>query len=172
MYKLFLSFAAATACLLLAHDAAAQTRTILSAGGNVLSDGNISVAFSVGQPIIGPAAQNYTRTLQGFWYYGYSADAISAVTGRSDATGLLMRCLPNPATTTATISFGSDLTGDAELVIYDAVGNPHMTLFTGTIEAGQEIDLPLQAADMPSGYYTATLSVGTTHRSISVLIAK
>jgi uncharacterized delta-60 repeat protein len=79
---------------------------------------------------------------------------------------------PNPSTERAVVSFQATSSGQAELVVYNEVGQPVTTLFSGQVEAGQQYDLPLDSRNLPRGLYLCRLVLGAQTKQVRVSVGK
>ena len=80
------------------------------------------------------------------------SDVVSVEVQMQDA--LTLRApVPNPATGQATVTFAVKEATDAEVVLYDMLGQQVRTLYEGTPAAGQAKTLRVRAGDLPSGTY-------------------
>lgn len=64
---------------------------------------------------------------------------------------------PNPVSGQATLSFAVKDASEAEVVVYNMLGQKVRTLYQGTPQAGQSKTLTLQAGELPSGVYILQL---------------
>jgi hypothetical protein len=64
---------------------------------------------------------------------------------------------PNPASGQATLSFAVKEATDAEVVVYNVLGQKVRTLYEGTPRAGQSTQLTVDAGSLPSGVYVVQL---------------
>jgi hypothetical protein len=64
---------------------------------------------------------------------------------------------PNPTSGPATVSFAVKEATDAEVVVYNVLGQRVKTLYEGTPRAGQSKRLTIDAGSLPSGVYMVQL---------------
>ena len=64
---------------------------------------------------------------------------------------------PNPVSGQATLSFAVKDASEAEVVVYNVLGQKVRTLYQGTPQVGQSKTLTLQAGELPSGVYILQL---------------
>jgi len=64
---------------------------------------------------------------------------------------------PNPVSGQATLSFAVKEATDAEVVVYNVLGQKVRTLYDGTPQAGQSTTLTVEAGALPSGVYVVQL---------------
>ena len=70
------------------------------------------------------------------------------------ATGELeFSAAPNPFGASTTINFRPTVSAPAQVRVFDAVGREVMTLFNDAAEAGHDYSLPLDAAQLATGFY-------------------
>ncbi len=96
------------------------------------------------------------------------------VTSVNAETGLgLTQNYPNPFTSNTTITFNSQRSGNATVVMTDMLGNVVANLFNGFVDAGVETLIPINANNMNlnSGTYFITLRMGdkVETRQVSVV---
>ncbi|MEM6647794.1 MAG: choice-of-anchor Q domain-containing protein, partial [Bacteroidota bacterium] len=79
---------------------------------------------------------------------------------------------PNPFNPSTVIGFTVPRTGEARLMVYDALGREVMRLFKGMAEAGQRQAVRLDGSGLASGTYLYRLSFGGEVRTGRVLLIK
>ncbi|WP_167855069.1 SBBP repeat-containing protein [Hymenobacter wooponensis] len=79
---------------------------------------------------------------------------------------------PNPSTERAVVSFQATSSGQAELVVYNEVGQRVTTLFNGQVEAGQQYELPLDSRNLPRGLYLCRLVLGAQTKQVRLSVGK
>jgi hypothetical protein len=79
---------------------------------------------------------------------------------------------PNPVTGQATLSFAVKEATDAEVVLYNVLGQRVRTLFEGTPRAGQSKALTIRAGDLPSGVYVVQLRANGQTRTQRLTVVR
>jgi hypothetical protein len=148
----------------------AQTRLAsdVVAAGAVHSTGtNMTVRGTIGQIIIGRASGSSGSALQGFWYR--PAPEISAApVARVDATTDL-NAGPNPCNDGTDIRFTIESTDRVSICLFDLLGAPVRTILDEKRTPGT-YHLRLNTSDLPSGAYTARLTVGDRRQSLAIIV--
>ena len=79
---------------------------------------------------------------------------------------------PNPADGQATVSFRPALDGQAQVLVYNALGQRVASLYDGEVTGGQLYALPLLSQQLPSGLYECRLVVNGQAEMRRLLIAR
>jgi hypothetical protein len=88
---------------------------------------------------------------------GTSLSDVVSVEVQMDEALTLSPPAPNPTSGPATVSFAVKEASDAEVVVYNVLGQKVETLYKGTPQAGQANTLTLETGDLPSGVYVMQL---------------
>jgi hypothetical protein len=86
-----------------------------------------------------------------------SLSDVVSVEMKMDEALTLSPLAPNPTSGPATVSFAVKEASDAEVVVYNVLGQKVETLYKGTPQAGQAKTLTLETGDLPSGVYVMQL---------------
>ena len=96
-----------------------------------------------------------------------TADATAPAALASAATSAQsLTVAPNPVTTRATVRFALDTAQTVATAVYDATGRRVRELYSGRVEAGQEMAVPVDVAGLATGVYVVVVegeSVRLTH---------
>jgi hypothetical protein len=163
--------------LLMAPVARGQTlrKYVLASGATASAGGGFGLAGTIGQPLIGRAANASANQAGafGFWYtfptglVGVDEEYSGGVTGVS-AT---LQVAPNPVTDFAEIRVGLPIGGHVTLKIFDAVGREHQILLDDRREAGT-LTFRLTTETLASGNYTVVLVANGAQRTTALRVIK
>lgn len=149
----------------LVTDASGQRRTgdaVVGSGGGSSGGAGISLYATVGQPAAGIAVVSRNILQQGFWYGAMKTAAVQPGHDLAPAAGvntLTTEVWPNPSPGTGTVLVTIPVAGHVSVVLHDMRGVPVRTLLDKACQPGT-LDIPLDAADLPSGAYTVILTSG------------
>ncbi|MBX2991733.1 MAG: TIGR03790 family protein [Bacteroidetes bacterium] len=79
---------------------------------------------------------------------------------------------PNPFNPSTEIAFSVDVTGDAQLVVYNSIGQQVATLYDGVAQAGQMHRVQLDASALASGTYFYRLQSGQKNELKKMVLLK
>jgi DNA/RNA endonuclease YhcR with UshA esterase domain len=99
------------------------------------------------------------------------SDVVSVEVQMRDALTLRAPA-PNPTTGQATVTFAVKEATDAEVVLYDMLGQQVRTLYEGTPAAGQAKALRVRASDLPSGTYMVQLRADGQTRTQRLIVVR
>jgi hypothetical protein len=159
MRRPLLSFLAGFAMLLPACTAAAQhnlCQSVVANGGTLARSSAHSIAFTLGQPVIG--VTNYIHVIQsGFWYQ--ELQAASGIDKPDVPTPLrfqLTSSRPNPFRRQALLRFALPRRTHVTIRLYDVAGREVRTLLDDDRGPGSH-DCALQADGLAAGVYSCRL---------------
>ena len=94
----------------------------------------------------------------------------SQIESRSRAAQVSLAAFPNPASSTATLSFAVPESGNILLEIVDLSGKKVKTCFDNFLEAGSQ-QLLVDLREVPNGTYAIVFSAGKKKESIQIVVA-
>jgi hypothetical protein len=148
-------------------------QSVIGSGWTASFDGNVGIAGTVGQTIIGPIGSAPILG-QGFWYalpkptVGEVRERFEA--GSTDAVALHQNA-PNPFSDRTTIRIDLPERREISLKLYDGLGRQRAVLAEGMRDAGIVV-VELTAEDLESGRYTLQLTSGSLRRTITMNVVK
>lgn len=80
-------------------------------------------------------------------------------------------CIPNPGTTTFSLSWSSDLSGLSTVRVYDVSGRPRLDQDLGMTPPGEH-STQLDLQDLPSGCYLVVVSCGSERASTKLVLLR
>lgn len=84
--------------------------------------------------------------------------ATAQLQGESDAVqAATLEAFPNPFAERATLRFRAISTGQAELLLYNTLGQVVRTVYSGAVQAGKQYEFTVEGAALPAGLYTGRL---------------
>ena len=142
---------------MLANPVSAQIKISNSVFGNgaaVVSDTNNTIIATIGQPVIGVAANANNTVSSGFWYVTGSVivTSVEELPGTLPTEFRLYQNYPNPFNPTTTIQFDLPAPSEVTIIIFDIQGREVTTLLQEQRESGVH-KVTLEASDIPSGVY-------------------
>lgn len=149
----------------------AQTRIVsdvVAAGGTHSTGANMVLRGTIGQIVIGRTSGSGGSTWQGFWYR--PANDVSAVPTTPVEAATDLYAGPNPCSDGVDIHFTSTLDDRASICLFDLLGNCVRRIPDEQRSAGAH-HVRVNTADLPSGTYTAQLTIGNRRRSLTIMIA-
>jgi len=145
--------------LLCASGASAQMleKAVISNGGGRASNGNTTLDYTIGQPVVGQAGNGTMSGQFGFWYT--EAQAAPASVPFQAGAGMVggASVTPNPISTSGTVTVSLLSRGRVDVGLYDVSGRQVGTLYSGERDAGS-FTIPLDAAGLASGTYYVAIS--------------
>ncbi len=84
----------------------------------------------------------------------------------------LSQNFPNPFNPSTTIHFGTKESVQAELAVFNELGEKIVSLFNGRTEAGKLYSIEFNASDLPSGIYFYSLQVNNFRNVKKMLLLK
>ena len=79
---------------------------------------------------------------------------------------------PNPATERTTLSFQAQQSGEAQIIIYNSLGQMVTTLYDGPVKAQQQYNFSLESQRLPAGVYSCKLHTATGHSQFARLVVQ
>ncbi len=140
-------------------------RSVIASGGvSGASNGEIMVSATLGQPIIGPAADPFNIVQQGFWFPLQMAAGVQwGETGVAENAQFKLKNYPNPFAVATTISYTLEGASHVRLEVVDLAGRSITTLVDGAQAAGlhrADWNGAARSGDLaPGGAYIYTLTV-------------
>ncbi len=128
-----------------------------------------------------PAGSGHYRLrqvdLDGTIHYTEPIVVINGVTSAGERVGAPTRFelgqnYPNPFNPSTEIAFSVDVTGDAQLVVYNSIGQQVTTLYDGVAQAGQMHRVRLDASALASGTYFYRLVSGQKNELRKMILLK
>jgi hypothetical protein len=95
---------------------------------------------------------------------------LATVAGTTEEAGL--QVYPRPAKEQATLSFFATEAGDAQLVVYNALGQLVATLYDGHVLAKHRYALPLDCSSLLSGIYLCQLRTAGKTQVVHLVVVK
>jgi hypothetical protein len=132
---------------------------VIGSGGTVATGGGVVLAGTIGQSVIGIAANGATEARQGFWYIPTAAATTDVAIGGSRESGAAMSVATSADGTILTIDIATAHRADGTLTLYDALGNLVATLIDGEIAPGRTT-LAIDPSRYASGWYALVLIAG------------
>ncbi len=132
-----------------------QKAVVASGGGNA-SNGETTMHYTIGQPVVGMAANGVHRGTFGFWHGTFQVSSVSETEGAGSVTGVSVT--PNPIAATGEIRLELARSGNVEVLLYNAAGQLERDLYNGSAEAGM-LSLELDAEGLASGAYFVAVRV-------------
>jgi hypothetical protein len=121
--------------------AAAQTeitRWVLASAGGSAATPTLTLAFTLGEPVVGDGSSGDVGLRSGYWGTAGAASAIEDLPGSLPLAFALHRPAPNPFSTATTIRFDVPARGGPVAIkVFDIVGRQVRALFSGTPGAGR-----------------------------------
>ncbi|MES2649736.1 MAG: T9SS type A sorting domain-containing protein [Bacteroidota bacterium] len=84
----------------------------------------------------------------------------------------LLKAYPNPVSTSTTLYFALQYSGNYILSLYDAKGSKEMTIRTGYAQAGVPISVMLNANHLSEALYFITLKTDVTNEALKIIVQK
>jgi hypothetical protein len=169
-----LMLAASTLTSVVASAQVTLRSDVIGSGGTMATSGNLVLAGTLGQAIIGPTGVGNQIALQGFWYT-MPEQGVSAVpeerTGTRASAVALHQNVPNPFSTMTDIQVDLPASGHVSLKIFDAIGHEVMTVVDDDRQAGS-LTFHVSADALESGQYTARLVTGGVTRTIRMIVVR
>ena len=144
---------------------------VIGSGGSVATGGGVVLAGTVGQSVIGIAANGATEARQGFWYIPTAAVTTDVALGGSRESGTTMSVATAADGTILTIDIATAHRADGSLTLYDALGNLVATLIDGEIAAGRTT-LAVDPTRYASGWYALVLTAGGERTVLPLTVAR
>ena len=95
----------------------------------------------------------------------------SSVSNSPPSSYSLFENYPNPFNIFTTITYTLAQRGSVTLEIFDMLGRKIQTLVSGLMDAGS-LSARFDAANLPSGIYTAQITAGSLHREMKMILGK
>lgn len=125
-------------------------RAVVANAGGTISDGTITMQYTVGQPVVGTATNGTMTGTFGFWS---DALQVSSVDGGIIVGAITaLSVTPNPLAGDGTVNIALARSGPVEVLLYDAAGQIVERLFDGTRPAGS-FSVAIDASGLASGAY-------------------
>lgn len=182
MYTRFFSILAGAvliaAGLTLPAQAQALRASVVSAGGRTMSNAEVQVRSTLGQPVVGAASSTAHLYGAGFWTLQAGAptgvpvedDAGPAAAGVPDRFRLEGN-YPNPFNPQTTLRYGLPEPAHVRLTVYDVVGRQVQVVVDARQAAGWHT-ASFAAAALPSGTYFYRIEAGDYRAVRSMLLVK
>lgn len=150
-----------TICLLILATSQAQTisKQVIGAAGKTLSNSNLKVSYTVGEPVVGLMTAEGNQLGNGY----YPALNLQALSVEDNVLDVQLRVYPNPTSQSLYVSHPD--VNSFGITIVDLNGKQ---LYLGTIKKEE----PLDVSNYTQGMYLVTVESEATHKKNTYKIIK
>ena len=148
--------------------------TVVGSGGGHAAAANVRLNGTVGQYIVGRVSQGTAGASQGFWKSPTPQSSANGSPVAAPTTGesvVAFSGAPNPFSSFSDLTLQNLAPGRVTVDLYDVAG-AHVATLMDEISSGGQASVHLNAADLPSGNYTAVLLNAGTRLSIIMRVIK
>jgi hypothetical protein len=136
------------------------TNSVISSGGNIISNSNNTIVSTVGESFIGKSSNTVNQNQIGFWY-AYQQTTITDVEDEETIPTIfkLEQNYPNPFNPSTRIKFAVPEKSNVLIKVYDILGSEVATLVNEEMDAGW-YENNFNAAGLSSGVYLFRMEAG------------
>lgn len=136
------------------------TNSVISSGGNIISNSNNTIVSTVGESFIGKSSNIVNQNQIGFWY-SYQQTTITEVEDEETIPTVfkLEQNYPNPFNPSTKIKFAVPEKSNVLIKVYDILGSEVATLVNEEMDAGW-YENNFNAAGLSSGVYLFRMEAG------------
>jgi hypothetical protein len=137
------------------------TNSVISSGGNIISNSNNIIVCTVGESFIGKSSNTINQNQIGFWY-AYQQATITDVEDEEIIPTVfkLEQNYPNPFNPSTKIKFAVPEKSNVLIKVYDILGSEVATLVNKEMDAGW-YENDFNAAGLSSGVYLFRMEAGS-----------
>lgn len=144
-------------------------KAVVASGGSTVTNGTMTMSYTIGQPVVGQATNGTINGTFGFWN---QIGQVSSVANPFEVGGVtLVSIAPNPVIDgEGAIALQIARAGDVDIALYNALGERVLTIFDDVAEPGS-MELSFSTRDLAAGAYYVAVRVpsGLMQQSISVI---
>ncbi|MFQ5570476.1 MAG: T9SS type A sorting domain-containing protein [Rhodothermales bacterium] len=164
------------AALLVLDVAQAQVRlhALVVSDGAVAVGGTVTLRATIGQPVIGPAANASRHAGFGFWYGMPKTPTPTAVEDEPADLPRRFRLeqnYPNPFNPSTRIRYELSQTGPVRLAVYDMLGRV-VKILVDELQAAGRYEVTFEAGHLPTGAYLYRIETGSMTRTHVMMLIR
>lgn len=146
-------------------------KSVIASGGNVITNGQWTMGYTIGQAVIGPVLGSPFSLYQGFWTPGMLTKGKVELAGAASDLSLSQN-YPNPFNPSTTIRYSIPERMKVTLRVMNLLGEEVYRVVDGETQAAGEYVVDFDAKDLPSGTYVYRLEANNSVLSKRMVLMK